>query len=256
MSQTLYIRPDLNWAFGKTVTQANGDPDHELSWLVDGRVGFPLRLTVGTGVITISGTAGAVNLVAVCHHLLDAALHVVLGGDLAGSIIIPDYPENGVPFNAWILTDVGSPDTVDSITLSITGNSTDILIGEVFAGQALALEPSLKLDDAQFSIQSFRNSTGTPLSGIPPYTEGAEARPVSGSQYYPQAGLDAILAWWRSQDASAYLLPSLLILDSDDDTDARVVTLQNVSWSRVGPVGSDTEYLVRIDFLEYPRTRW
>jgi len=264
MSETLYIRPDKNWALFGTVSDgspSDGDPDHELSWLVDGRPGFPLRLTGGTAQIVITNPLGAVNLVAICHHLLTAGLSVGITGDVVGTIQIPAYPVNGVPFNAWDTVSPGSPqgspEGVDRLTITITGNTGDIVIGELVAGDALALDPSLRIDTAAFGLRSFVNGVQNPLSGIPPYSDRAEARTIRGSQYYPQATLDAILEWYRAQDAYPYPVPSLLIVDSDDATDARLVTFASEPrWTRVGPEGSDVEFLVEVDFLEYPRTRW
>jgi len=265
MSETLYIRPDYNWALFGSVTDGSpsgGDPDHELSWLVDGRPGFPLRMTSGSAVLTITNPLGDVNLVAICHHLLTAGLSVGVSGDVVGTIQIPAYPVNGVPFNAWDTVAFGSPGPgsplgVDRLVITITGNTGDIVIGEVIAGEALALEPSLRIDTAAFGIRSFVNGVQNPLSGIPPYSDRAEARAIRGSQYYPQAMLDAILDWYRAQDAYPYPVPSLLILDSDDATDARLVTFSSEPrWTRVGPADSDVEFLVEVEFLEYPRTRW
>lgn len=260
MSRTLYIRPDKMWSLFGSVSATGGDADHELAWLTDGRPGFPLRINAGTKTITITNPSGIVNLVAICHHLLDAALSVVLGGSVSGAVHIPAYPENDVPFNAWAEV---APVTATTLTLAITGNSDDIVIGELVAGDADELDPSLKVDDTQFRVQRFLNSaSANPLSGIPPYSERAEARPVTGSGLYDQDGLDAILAWQRAQDAYAYPVPSLLILDSDDPTDARLVTLEDVSWDvrrtrddAVSPPISAL-YLVQLSFLEYPRTQW
>lgn len=270
MSETLYIRPDKNWALFGTVSDGSptdGDPDHELSWLVDGRPGFPLRLNSSTNAISIQNPDGGIdiNLVAICHHLLDAGLTVTISGGAFGTIQIPAYPVNGVPFNAWDTVSAGSPapppgspDSIVTLTITITGNTGDIVIGELIAGEALALEPSLRIDTANFGLRTFVNGPSqNALSGIPPYSERAEARAIRGSQYYSQAMLDAILDWYRAQDAFPYPVPSLLILDSDDATDARLVTFASEPrWTRAGPEGSEIEFLVEVDFNEYPRTRW
>lgn len=257
MSQTLYIPPSLNWALFAVVSGITPDDDYELDWLTDGRPGFPLRVASGGGAINLAKAAGEVNVVAICHHLLDAGLSVALSGDIADSIVIPAYPPNGVPLNAWKLVTAGSPTEVDSLTLTISGNSTDIVIGEVVAGFALVLDPSLKLDSARFGVRRYLNApSGNELSGIPSYSEGARSRTLTGSGYYDAATLQDILDWFDSQDAYPYPVPSLLIPDSDDDTDARLVTLAEPSYTRVGPIGSEVEYLVDLTFNEYPRTRW
>lgn len=258
MSETLYVRPDKNWAlFGNVSTGGATDPDHQLSWLVDGRPGFPLRITGGTAAIQITKAAAGVNVVAICHHLLDPLLSVALSGDITDALIIPAYPPNGVPYNAWKRVSAGSPPSVNDLTLTITGNSGDILIGEVIAGEALVLDPSLQIESARFGVRRYLGaSSGNELSGIPPYSEGARSRPLSGSQHYDTATLQAILDWFDSQDAYPYPVPSLLMVDSDDPNDARLVTLQEPRYSQVGPEGSDVQWLVELEFTEYPRTRW
>lgn len=267
MSQTLYIPSHKNWGLFGGVSDGSpsaGDSDHELSWLTDGRPGFPLRLIGGTGTIAVTppaptspATVPAVTLIALCNHLLDAGLVVGVSGDVSGTITVPAYPRNGVPFNAWNMVEVASPPVdVANVILAITGNSDDIVIGEVVIGEALALEDSLRLEDVSASVRRFLNTQNNPLSGIPPYSERAESRLISGSQYYDQTDLDAILDWFRSEDASPYQVPSLLIPNSDDPTDARLVTFAaEPTWTQLR-AGDDPLYLVQLTFNEFPRTRW
>lgn len=267
MSETLLLPPSRNWALFGTVSDGSPsaiDPDHQLSWLVDGRVGFPLRLTGGSGVIQITNPSGEVNLVAICHHLLPAGLSVALSGDVSDTITIPPYGANGVPYNAYQILNggspgVGSPADIDTLILTISQGSPsdDIVIGEVFAGSPIVLDPSLKRDTARFDARRYLNArTGNDLSGIPPYSEGARARTITGSQYYDGATVQLLLDAFDSQDAYAYPVPCLLILDSDDPTDARVVTMEEPVISEPGPDGSDVEFLVELTFTEFPRTRW
>jgi hypothetical protein len=256
MARTLYVRPDKNWALFGVVSASGVDPDHLVSWLVDGRHGFPIRFTSGSATITVTNPIGTVNLVAICHHLLDAGLSVSLSGDVSNTIVIPAYPPNSVPFNAFKeVVPVGSPASVDTLILTISGNSTDVLIGELIAGEALALDPSLLIDTAQFGVRAYVDRADSPLSGIPPYSERARSRLLSGSQYYDATQLQAILDWFDSQDAFAFPVPSLLIPDSDDPTDARLVTLAEPRYQQVA-TGSAPLFLVELEFVEYPRTRW
>lgn len=267
MSQTLYVRPDRNFAlFGTVTTGETVDPDHELSWLVDGRHGFPLRINNSTAAIQIANTLDVnVTLVAICHHLLDAGLVVTVTGDLAGTVTIPTYPPNGVPLNGWAIVTPTPP--VGDFTITITGNSQDIVIGEVVAGQADALTPSLLIDLTSFGVRRYLNGGQPELSGIPPYSERARSRTLRGSQYYNTTQLQAILDWFDSQDAYAYPVPTLLIPDSDDPSDARLVTLLEPRYTQIvtgldprfqgSPFTLDDPlFLVELEFLEYPRTRW
>lgn len=265
MSETLLLPPNRNWALFADVSDGSptaGDPDYELAWLTDGRPGFPLRLNAGSGVLTLTKAAAEVDIVAICHHLLPAALSVAIGGDVSGAIIIPDYPANAVPYNAWTRiggSPLGSPAEVDTLTLTISQGSPsdDIVIGEVFAGVPIVLNPSLKRDTTRFGVRRYLNAkSGNELSGIPPYSDGARSRPLSGSQYYDEATVQALLDAFDSQDAYAYPVPCLLILDSDDETDARVVTMEEPVITPPGPSGSEVEFLVELTFNEVPRTRW
>lgn len=260
MAEFLYVPPYLNWSLFGTVTLDSGtvDPDHDLAWLVDGRPAFPLRLTDVGGAINIANAAGPVNIAAICHHLLDEGVDVVLGDDISGSLSAPAVPRNGVPLNfAKLITEVPG---VTSVDLDITGgspvNSSDLLIGEAMIGKYLVLDPPIRIAGSTFGERHYVHGRASDLSGIPGYSERARSRPMSGSQYYSQAMLEQILEWWDSQDGYAYPIPSLIIPNSDDLTDCRLVMLEEPTYTRVGPEDSDTEYLVDVSFVELPRTRW
>jgi hypothetical protein len=262
--RTLYLRPDKNWALLAAVAASIAtDTDHDLSWLTDGRPAFPLRLQGGSATITLTKAAGEVTLVLVGHHLLDAGLTITIAGDRAGSVVIPAYAVNGIPFNAFALVESAGYADVDTLTLTITGNSTDILIGEVMAGEFDVLEPSFRLDDLQFSIDKYLNTqSSNPLSGIPPYSERAESRSLSGSLYAASTQdlgplLEDVLDWWRSEDAFPYPVPSVLITDEGDPTSAKLVRFASKpTWREVPVAGADPYYLIQLSFVEYPRTRW
>jgi hypothetical protein len=262
VSRTLYIPPHLQWALFGTVTEGGPstlDSEHQLAWLVDGRPGFPLRLNSSSGVIQIDNSPKEVSHLAICHHLLPAGTDIDITGDLSGTVTIPPLPTNGVPLNGWTELTAGSPPDVSQLILTITGLSggEDIVIGEVIAGKALELDPSFSLDSAQFGIRRYVNSDGgNELSGIPPYSEHARSRPFSGSLLCDASGLQRILDWFDGQDLYPYPVPSLLILDDADPTDARVVTLEEPRYTRNGPIGADNEFLVQLVFNEIPRTKW
>lgn len=251
MGQTLYVPPHKNWALFSTVTAAGVDPDYSKEWLVDGRPGFPCRFTTGAATILLAKAAAQVNLVAVCHHLLDAALSIAISGDLSGAVVIPAYPPNGVPMNAY---KEFTPAAVNDLTLTMSGNSSGVLIGEIIAGEALILDPSLRIEGSSFGHRRYVDESDVALSGIPPYSDGARARLLQGSQVYSAAQYQLILDWFDAQDAYAYPVPSLLIPDSDDPSDARLVTLLPPTASQVQ--ADPDRYLVELSFTEYPRTRW
>lgn len=264
MSETLLIPPNRQWSlFGSVSVTAPvvSDDDHELAWLTDGRPGWALRLVGGDGEIHVTNPPGDVDVVAICNHLLPGGLSIPVSGDLSDTLVIPEYPSNGVPYNAWKrVSAVGSPSAIDNLILNISQGSPadDVVIGSLIAGSALVLDPSLKRDTStRLGVRRYLNPrTGNELSGIPPYSERARSRPLSGSNYYSEAMVEALLDAFDSQDAYAYPVPCLLILDSDDPTDARLVTMEEPVVTPPGPSGMDSEFLVELTFNEFPRTRW
>ena len=255
MSQFLYLPPYRQTTLFASVSVSDVDSDSAAAYLVDGREKFPLRLTTDNGVITITQTAGDIGLVVVAHHLLKAGSTVTFGGGITGAVTIPTLPRNGVPLNvADILSAVVTG--VTSFTATVAGNDTDLLIGELIAGNPLVLDPPIRIQGSQFGERHYGNDRATPLSGIPPYSDRARSRPLGGTQFYSQTQLDLILAWWDSQDGYAYPIPSVIIPDSDDLNDVRLVMLSEPTYSQTGPDGSETQYLVDLEFTELPRTRW
>lgn len=262
MSEFLYVPPYRNWGLFGTVTIDGASPDlldadHQAAWLVDGRPGFPLRLTDPEGGFTVTNTAGLVSLVAVCHHLLDEDVAIDVSGDVTASLVAPAVPRNGVPLN--FATRFSEVSGVDSVSFDVSGsplNSTDVLIGELIVGAPLVLDPPMRVAGSRFGERHYGGSRATDLSGIPGYSERARSRPLSGSQYYSQAQLDLILEWWDSQDGHPYPVPSLIIPDSDNLNDCRLVLLSEPTYTQVGPDGSETQWLVDLEFTELPRTRW
>lgn len=254
MSEFLYVPPYLRWDLFGVVSASNVDTDSDAQNLVDGKEKWPLRLTTNNGTITITNTAGTVSLVAVTHHLLSAGATVTFGGDISGSLTMPSYPRNGVPLNkAALITAVPG---VTSVDLTIAGNGSDLLIGETVIGEYLTLDPPIRIAGSQFREPHYGNDRSNPLSGIPPYSDRARSRPLVGSQYYSTVMRDLILEWWDSQDAYAYPVPSLIIPDSDDLSDVRLVMLAEPTYTQVGPEDSDVQWLVNLEFTELPRTRW
>lgn len=259
MSEFLYLPPYRQWSLFGTVT-VDGSPGvldagHEASWLVDGREKFPLRLTTPDGAFEVANPPGEVGVVAFCHHLLAGGVTVDLSGDVSGQIVVPDWPRNGVPYNAW--TRLADFTNVSSLIATINGspaNDSDVVIGELLAGAPLVWEHPIRLQGSRFRERQFVGSRVSELSGIPPYSDRARARPFAGSQYYSQAELDEILDWFDSQDGYAYPIPSLIIPDSDNPNDARLVILSEPTYEQI--VADPPLYLVQLEFTELPRTRW
>lgn len=234
-----YNRPDerLDAATGPA------DATYEASWLVDGRTSYPVRFTDDDGAWVITGTAQEVGIMAICHHLLDAALVVAISGDITDTITIPAYGANGIPFNAYeIITPVAG---VDSITLTVTNNTGPaIIIGEFIAGKARTLPGTLN-PHTSFRRNNFRASRPLDRAWIAPYDKGMVAEEWRGTLLLTSAQRLELLAWEESQRSGT--LPSLVVINS----------LALCGFLEVGnqiPIGQ--LWKIDIVFVELPRTRW
>lgn len=260
MAEFLYIPPFRQWSlFGTVIVSGSPgvvDERHPASNLVDGREKFPFRLTEPDGEFEITNPAGAVGFVGLFHHLLAGGVTVDLSGDVSGQIVVPDWPRNGVPYNAFTLIDpeVAAVTSLIATIASSPANDSDVLIGECIAGAPLVLELPIRLQGSRFRERQFVGGRATELSGIPPYSERARSRSFGGTQYYNQTELDAILEWYDSQDGYAYPIPSVIIPKSDNPVDARLVILSQPTYEQVLP--NPALYLVELEFTELPRTRW
>lgn len=254
MGDFLYVPPYRQRSLFGTVTAATIDSDHEAGALVDGIPGVPMRLTAPNGSFSIAQTAASVGIIAVCHHLLDAGSVVTLGGDLSGTLTAPALPRNGVPLNFARLQ---TPEvTCDNVTFAISGNGVDDLIGELILGAPLVLDPAPRIVGSQFRERSYVGPRASELAAHPGYSDRAKSRPFSASLFCSQDGLDDLFEWFDGQDGNAYQVPSLIVPDDDDLTDVRLVFLSEPQYVVNGPEGSDTRWLVDLEFTEVPRTRW
>lgn len=254
MGRFLIVPPYRQWTLGATVNAADADSDHPPAQLCDGIPGLPLRLNSPNGDFDVSNPAGAAGIVAICHHRLAAGSLVTLGDDLSGTMTAPAMPRNGVALNFAELIEPES--TVSSVSFAISGNTLEGLVGELVIGAPLELDPSLSIAAARFREESFVGERATPLAAHPGYSDHARGRSFAGSIYQSQTKLDALFEWFDSQDGYAYQVPTLVIPDDDDLTDVRLMTISKPQYTIKGPIGSETRYLVDLEFFDIPRMKW
>lgn len=132
MSTTLAFMKPVWWSAHATVSTSGVDTDYTADWLCDTRPNRPVRWTSGGMSATIPATLGAVDVIVVGNHNLDAGLTITVSGDVHLTFTVPSLPPDGVPLNPFTL--VGSPSSADSITISVSGNSEDVIIGEIAIG--------------------------------------------------------------------------------------------------------------------------
>lgn len=256
MSNMLYVRPDEWWTRGTTVT-GTIDSDYQLSWLVDGRVGYPVRSTDDGLSLNIAGSSGSVGIVVVGNHNL--VVPVTISGDVSATVTpASTRPPNGIQLNPYALIDPVETG-VTSVDVDVTSNDETVIIGEVVLAQVRELIP-VKIDDNQFSQFDFSREQAGEFKSVPPYDFGLEGRRLTGSQYYTTAQRDDIIAWFQSQRSGTW--PSIIIPDPDVN-DAWFVKFVGLTYKQILPVSSsgspavsEALWLVNFDFVEYPRSRW
>lgn len=250
MAQNLfYVRPDENWAYNATVTLTAGtvDSDYSASWLTDGRAGRPVLCTSGTATFRLSASSAEVGIIAVCHHRLDAALDVTVSNGLSATITTnTPTPPSGIPLNPYTTV---TPTNVTALDFAISGNSTNVLIGEIIAGKKRTLRlPSLKSDDR--AMANFARKLDIEFPSINPYDPALEARdPWKGTFHLTTTELDDVIAWYQAQRNGTR--PSLVVPNTSVN-DAWVCFLQAPQYRPLGP----SLWAVMLTFVEVPRSRW
>lgn len=256
LTQSLYIPADQWWHLFGTVTPAGDlDEGHQAAWAVDGKPGIPIRLNATSGSFgltkAVDNAVAGVNVLALAHSNFREGLVATITGDLSGSIVMPAWGRNKVPYTPYTLIDEAAASAID---VALATNDVDLILGEFLAGRALALPDSIRVEGSQFANPAYFEALANPLVSVPAYSDHARGRIARGTQYYDQAGLDAILDWYDSQDAEAYRIPSALILNPADALDFRLGFLSEPTFSQVEP--DPPRYLVSIEFVELPRPQW
>ncbi len=255
MSSTmLFARPDEFWSLAATVS-GTIDSDYSLQWLVDGRLGYPVRSTDGNLSLDLAGASGDVGIVVVGNHNL--TVPAAISGDVSASVVpASTRPPNGIQLNPCALVNATG---VTDVGVDVSGNDVDVIIGELVLAQVRELIP-VKIDDNQFTQNDFSREVAGEFKSVIPYDFGITGRRLTGSQYYTTAQRDEIIAWFESQRSGTY--PSILIPDPDVN-DAWFVKFRGLTYRQAlpasssgSPAVSEAVWLVNFDFEEYPRSRW
>lgn len=252
----LFVRPDQWWSRGATVT-GTIDTDYFLQWLVDGRLGYPVRSTDTSLSLDLAGPAGDVGIVVVGNH--NVAVPIAISGDVSASVVpASTRPPNGIQLNPFALIDPVETGVTD-VSVNVSGNDQDVVIGEVVLAPVHELIP-LKIDDNNFTHNDYSREVAGEFKSVIPYDFGITGRRLTGSQYYTTTQRDEIIAWFESQRSGTY--PSIIIPDPDIN-DAWFVKFRGLTYKQVmpavssgSPVASEALWLVNFDFEEYPRSRW
>jgi len=222
--------------------------DYTAGWLCDRRPGRPVRGPIGGSLsLTVTNPAKTCDAAVIANSNLSVA--AVLGGDITLSLT-PVTPENGIPLNKW---GTFSPVSVDTVTLTVTTNPVDAIIGELYVGKIRSLARNLQRSQNVWQFETYAIRPGAEFGSVQPYDKGLEGRRLNGANLYSPTEFDDMLAWFRScRDGSR---PTIIMPDGDVD-DAWIVNFTAFEWRRAPMSSGEIWYEVGMAFEELPRSRW
>lgn len=252
MSSFLYARPSDNVLSGATISVNTGteDPDYLATNINDLHPEKPAKLTTTSGSwVADLGSAKQVDLAAIIHHNLDAAIAVTLQGHTANSwgaptlstaFTIPARLNDQYTVNIWLDLTVLFPSAVNRTfrywRLNVTGvNSAALFVGE------WRLEGTRRTfgtrDIKRGSTRMWRRPAilhETELFVRRAYDLGVTIRTVTVDVELTDPVLADLETWYR--DAQGIIKPFLIVPNSSE-TDAWLVgfTNQERPYRRLAP---------------------
>jgi hypothetical protein len=218
-SKLVYARPSDNVIANATITPSTEATGYEVENLYDGNPAKPWRATATTGNIVFNfGSAQSIEMAAIIHHNLTAALNVRLQGHTADSwgsptldqaFTIATYDSDGFPINPWLdLTGIAHSFQYWRLSFP-SANGANIAIGEFWLSAAKrtlvkGVAPGYREDAER---QLIEHVTDYGVSTI--YDLGSRVRAWAGQIDTTTADLATLQAWWDSCHGRA--LPTLLI---------------------------------------------
>lgn len=212
-----------------TITPSSADAAYPVANLYDSNPAKPFKLDATAGNIVFDfGSAVAIQLAAIVHHNLDAALDVRLQGNASNAwgapsldqaVTIPPDEADGFPVNPWVdLT--GGSHTFRYWRLVFPTNSVPVQIGQLWLGAAKrSLVNNIQWGFAEkVDRRLIEHVTDYGVSTI--YDLGAKVKSWSPTVRTTDAGIAAIEQWWDACHGRA--LPTLVVLDPAVN-DARLV---------------------------------
>lgn len=198
---------------GSTVTGTVDGSSYLPQYLCDNDPGEPIKTPDGSASFLITGAAAITGIdgMVVVNSNLDAGIVVTFSG--LGTVTMPAVRKNGIRYNGYtrLATPAGS---VGSTTLSLAGNSNDVVIGEGVVGifrSINAMPPG-----PTYSVHGF----GIPHPGEfggPAYSKGGRARRYGGTVLVDDATkaiLDACEEASRENSLPTILVPKPSLNDA------------------------------------------
>jgi hypothetical protein len=243
----LYLAPNKMSVLYGTVTGPVINSTYDLSWLVDGLVGRPLRAGNTTAAWQVTHAAATVNFIAALNWNADAGKTIAISGGVTQNLTMPNYAGR-VPINPYKYF---SPNAtgVTSITATLTSNSVDIVAGQLVAGQALTLERPIQRKGKRSWLR-FNQIPNPDLGHVAVTRRDRAARKFSGTTWLTRNGYAALQEWY----------------DSTNDGELISVVVPDQAVNDAWAVKFDGEFvierenldaiLVTINLVEIARVRW
>lgn len=238
-----YVRPDEMFTLYQTVTGA-ADPEFDVAWLCDGRMGRPVKGNSGTETWGITGPAMMCDFVAAFNHNVDDGNTIEVTGDLTASLVSV-IRKNGISRNPFKRFDVLA--SVDSLSVTVTGNSQDVIIGEFIAARCRELgRPISRGGQRTKEAGSVLPDT---WSSIPGYSIGQDRNKYALQTILTQAQMDALDEWHDTTDNGTK--PSVIVR-TPSINQASMVRFVDFSDTKNGP----DEFHVTLNLIEFAGTKW
>lgn len=246
LTNFLYISPRMMFSLNANVTGSVVNATYDPKWLCDNLPGRPVHSGTTSPSWTISNTPNNVNCVAAVNWNLDGSNTINVTGGVTGTITQPE-PWGPVPLNGFYYTT--TPVQIGSLTIGCSGNSVQVVAGEVMAGFALQLERPIDRRGRRIYVP-MNNSVSPQMGNVAITPLDKSTRRFSGQTVLTDVGLLAVEEWYRSTNDGQYL--SLIIPDPLVN-DAWAVRFDGeFQYEKFGP----NIYMVTLNFIESPRIRW
>jgi hypothetical protein len=252
-----YIRPDESIMFAPV--SGTVDDTYLPAWLTFGDPSHPARTTGNMSLTVSPSPAQSVDVIAVCHHNIREAASIALGGSVSSTIETHAHPPDDIPTNWYRL--LTTPVSVSSLSLSVTGNTDPVIVGELYAGLSRTLPP-LRLGKRLAPGEVF------PWEGeyslLAPYDPGVHRTTrLQGTFYLTESQLNELHDWHLSQRNGSR--PTLIILDYPQHH--ALLAVFNYEAEDFAPGDALVEgspvtdapvalFLVTMQIVEIPRLRW
>lgn len=243
----IVIRPHNVWTYFQAAA-ANPADTYLADWAVDGNPNRPLKGDSNGGVLTLAGTAAMADTCVLCNHNIESPATAVVSGDLAGAFVLSGARRNRIPFNPYLKV---TPASVDALTLTISGNYADYIIGEFIAGLSESFD--LLQQDNEFGYQMFNIQPEGDIPSVMPTDLGARRRRLQGTAWATLTEKQFVEEWI---DASMGNTRPSVIIPNPSDNDAWVVKVFAEITYRQHRGDPDRLYLVNIGFEEWACHRW